>query len=91
MFNKVIQYVAPRTQYLDLVFLVQAVPAMAKGFVFVCCQSHSHQHSLWNALRGFLPNWHKRLLVLRFKLCFLFFILALEVSLSDTAGVWPRN
>lgn len=46
---------------------------------------------LWNALRGFLPNWHKRLLMLRFKLCFLFFVLALEVSLSDTAGVWPRN
>lgn len=46
MFNKVVQYVAPRTQYLDLVFLVQTVTAMAKGFMFACCQSHSHQHPI---------------------------------------------
>lgn len=41
MFNKVIQYGAARTQYLDLVFLLQTVTAMAKGFVFACCQSRS--------------------------------------------------
>lgn len=50
--------------------------------LYVCMLSipFSSTPYLWNALRGFLPNWHKRLLMLRFKLCFLFFIWHLSLA-----------
>lgn len=71
MFNKVIECGAPRTQYLDLVFLLQTLTATAKGCMSVPFSSPSY---FWNALKGFLLSCHKHLLMLHFKLHSLFVV-----------------
>lgn len=54
--------------------------------LYVCMLSipFSSTPYLWNALKGFLPNWHQRLLMLRLKLfLFLFWCLVLACQ------IWP--